>query len=247
MGSLDLPWEKRVMKNNNRHGFSMIEVMVAATIMVVIVMMLGMLFQQTSVAWRVGLMRSDGYMQIRAFVGALQRDASAMIDANWIPQSLRYSNEKQEFSDTEIQFYTMTGTLRTKSDGSLEDFRALNFITYDTGGRRTQRRLKPDGEWSEEETSNVLSVQDGVGENLDKPQVTAKGFSFAYQSGTEYDIDGNQVSSQNRYPLFLTVETEVTQHGRLYDVGAESSGPDKRFGSGPADAAYKDDIRTWVE
>jgi prepilin-type N-terminal cleavage/methylation domain-containing protein len=241
------PWEKRVMKNNNRHGFSMIEVMVAATIMVVIVMMLGMLFQQTSVAWRVGLMRSDGYMQIRAFVGALQRDASAMIDANWIPQSLRYSNEKQEFSDTEIQFYTMTGTLRTKSDGSLEDFRALNFITYDTGGRRTQRRLKPDGEWSEEETPNVLSVQDGVGENLDKPQVTAKGFSFAYQSGTEYDIDGNQVSSQNRYPLFLTVETEVTQHGRLYDVGAESSGPDKRFGSGPADAAYKDDIRTWVE
>ena len=249
MGSLDLPWEKRVMKNNNRHGFSMIEVMVAATIMVVIVMMLGMLFQQTSVAWRVGLMRSDGYMQIRAFVGALQRDASAMIDANWIPQSLRYSNEKQEFSDTEIQFYTMTGTLRTKSDGSLEDFRALNFITYDTGGKRTQRRLKPDGEWSEEETSNVLSVQDGVGENLDKPQVAAKSFSFAFQDnkGTEYDINGDEIKSQNRYPLFLTVETEVTQHGRLYDVGAESSGRDKRFGSGPADAAYKDDIRTWVE
>ena len=37
--------------------------MVAATILVVIVMMLGMLFQQTSVAWRTGLMRSDGYMQ----------------------------------------------------------------------------------------------------------------------------------------------------------------------------------------
>jgi hypothetical protein len=32
----------------------MIEVMVAATILVVIVMMLGMLFQQTSVAWRTG-------------------------------------------------------------------------------------------------------------------------------------------------------------------------------------------------
>jgi prepilin-type N-terminal cleavage/methylation domain-containing protein len=235
------------MKNNNRHGFSMIEVMVAAAIMVVIVMMLGMLFQQTSVAWRVGLMRSDGYMQLRAFVGALQRDASAMIDANKIPQSLRYSNKKQVFGDTEIQFYTMTGTLRTKPDGGMEDFRALNFITYKIDGTRTQRRLEPDGRWSQsEERSNVLSVPN-IGENLDKPQVTAKGFSFAFQSGTEYDIDGNQVSSQNRYPLFLTVETEVTQRGRLYDVGAESSGPDKRFGSGPADAAYKDDIRTWVE
>jgi prepilin-type N-terminal cleavage/methylation domain-containing protein len=111
------PWEKRAMKNRNRHGFSMIEVMVAATILVVIVMMLGMLFQQTSVAWRTGLMRSDGYMQLRAFIGALQRDASAMIDANQIPQSLLCNNQKQKFESGEIRFYTMTGTLRTKPNG----------------------------------------------------------------------------------------------------------------------------------
>lgn len=235
----------------------MIEVMVAATILVVIVMMLGMLFQQTSVAWRTGLMRSDGYMQLRAFIGAIQRDASAMIDANQIPQSLLCDNnkgtpKKQKFEADEIRFYTMTGTLRTKSDGSLEDFRALNFITYQIGGERTQRRLKPDGTWSEEgeeesSSSNVLAPPN-VGANPDKPQVRATRFDIAYQQGTEYDINGDEIKSQqNRYPLFLTVETEVTQRGRLYDVGAECSGPDKKFGTGPSDVAGKDDIRTWVQ
>lgn len=224
----------------------MIEVMVAATILVVIVMMLGMLFQQTSVAWRTGLMRSDGYMQLRAFIGALQRDASAMIDANQIPQSLLCNNQKQKFESGEIRFYTMTGTLRTKPNGSLEDFRALNFITYQIGGKRTQRRLEPNGTWSEEESSNVLSPPN-IGANPDKPQVAAKGFSFAFQSGTEYDIAGNVVPNASRYPLFLTVESDVTQKGRLYDVGAECSGPDKKFGTGPSDAAGKDDIRTWAQ
>lgn len=224
----------------------MIEVMVAATILVVIVMMLGMLFQQTSVAWRTGLMRSDGYMQLRAFIGALQRDASAMIDANQIPQSLLCNNQKQKFESGEIRFYTMTGTLRTKPNGSLEDFRALNFITYQIGGKRTQRRLEPNGTWSEEESSNVLSPPN-IGANPDKPQVAAKGFSFAFQSGTEYDIAGNVVPNASRYPLFLTVESDVTQKGRLYDVGAECSGPDKKFGTGPSDVAGKDDIRTWVQ
>jgi len=240
------PWEKRAMKNRIRHGFSMIEVMVAATILVVIVMMLGMLFQQTSVAWRTGLMRSDGYMQLRAFIGALQRDASAMIDANQIPQSLLCNNQKQKFEADEIRFYTMTGTLRTKPNGSLEDFRALNFITYQIGGKRTQRRLEPNGTWSEEESSNVLAPP-SIGANPDKPQVKATHFDIAYQQGTEYDIAGNVVPNASRYPLFLTVESDVTQKGRLYDVGAECSGPDKKFGTGPSDVAGKDDIRTWVQ
>lgn len=224
----------------------MIEVMVAATILVVIVMMLGMLFQQTSVAWRTGLMRSDGYMQLRGFIGAIQRDASAMIDASRIPEGLRYNREKQEFRSDAIQFYTMTGTLRAKPNGTLEDFRALNFIMYDIDGTRTQRRLEPDGTWSNEEISNVLAPS-GASADPDKPQVKASSFNIAYQSGTVRDLNGSVIPDPNRYPLFLTVESEVTQYGRLYDVGAECSGPDRKFGAGPTDAASKDDIRTWVQ
>ena len=234
------------MKNRNRHGFSMIEVMVAATILVVIVMMLGMLFQQTSVAWRTGLMRSDGYMQLRGFIGAIQRDASAMIDANQIPKNLLCGNAKQEFTANTIQFYTMAGSLPTKSGGNLVDYRSLNFIVYDIDGTRAQRRLEPDGTWSSEERSDILEFLTDHS-NPDKPTVRATRFNIAFQTATETDIDGNTVANSSRYPLFLTVESEVTQRGRMYDVGAECSGPDKKFGSRPTDAESKDDIRTWVQ
>jgi Tfp pilus assembly protein PilV len=56
------------MKRNNS-GFSMIEVLVASTIMIMIVMMLGMLFQQSSQAWRTGKQRADTYQQVRALFG----------------------------------------------------------------------------------------------------------------------------------------------------------------------------------
>lgn len=236
--------EIRVMKNRNRDGFSMIEVMVAATILVVIVMMLGMLFQQTSVAWRTGLMRSDGYMQLRAFIGAIQRDASAMVDANQIPEDLRYMKKKQEFTSDRIQFYTMAGTLPTKSGNTLEDFRALNFIVYDIDGKRTQYRLKPNGtSWDENESEILKFLSDSS--NPDKPQVNVTRFNVAFRDVDETDIEGKTVVDANRYPLFLTVEAKVTQRGRLYDVGAECAGPDGTFGTLPTDAASKDDIRTW--
>ena len=223
----------------------MIEVMVAATILVVIVMMLGMLFQQTSVAWRTGMMRSDGYMQLRAFIGAIQRDASAMVDANQIPKNLLCGNAKQEFTEKTIQFYTMAGALPTKSGGTLEDFRALNFIVYDTDGKRTQYRLEPNGtSWDKQESDILDFLADSS--DPDKPQVNATRFNVAFQDGEETDIDGNTVTdAKNRYPLFLTVEAKVTQRGRMYDVGAECAGPDGTFGTLPTDAASKDDIRTW--
>jgi type II secretory pathway component PulJ len=63
----------------------MIEVLVASTILIVLVMLLAMLFQQTSLAWRTGVKRADGYLQIRALVGAIQRDASQAIDIETLP------------------------------------------------------------------------------------------------------------------------------------------------------------------
>lgn len=235
-----------MMKNRNQEGFSMIEVMVAATILVVIVMMLGMLFQQTSVAWRTGLMRSEGYMQLRAYIGAVQRDASLMVDANQIPKDLLCSNQKQEFKKDSIRFYTVSGGMKTASGGTMEDYRTLNFITYDIDGTRTQRRLKPNGTWSAEERADILAFINDV-QDKDKPQVVPTGFIVAFSDVTERDGNGNAIPNANRYPLYVTVESELTQRGQLYDVGAECAGPDKQFGSGPLDRASKDDVRTWVQ
>jgi Tfp pilus assembly protein PilV len=237
-----------------RDGFSMVEVLVSATILVAVVMMLGMIFQQSSVAWRTGLTRSEGYMQIRAFVGALQRDASGMVDSNFIPYALRYNGEKQEFKDGEIRFYTLSGTdVDRMADVSSSDFTSsLCLITYNKDGTREMRRREPSASgapsWNStvEKADILMPLNDAS--DPDKPTVNVRRFAFAFRdSGMERDIDGQVISPNNRYPIYLTVQAEVTQRGRLYEVGAECAGPDRQFGSQPSEKAYKDDIRTWVK
>lgn len=234
------------MKTGNRHGFTMIEVLVAATILIVIVMMMGALFQQTSMAWRTGVLRTGGYMQLRSYIGTLQRDASAMINANLIPKQLLCNSQEQRFDGTSLEFYTLTGT---------DESRALNFITYDLSGNRTQRTLKlnqggaaGNAAWDSEDTSNLLKfMPNQTEENMSvKPQrfipKVLSGVGFK-----EYDRDGNEViSARQKFPIYLSVDAEIGQVGQLYDVGAESAGPDKIFGTGPNDPQGKDDIRTFV-
>lgn len=206
--------------NGNRDGFSMIEVLVAATIMVVIVMMLAMLFQQTSMAWRTGVKRADGYMQIRAVLGAIQRDASAAVN---MPQKIVDSlggGGEQKF-DGGLAFYTLTGTV--DKDGNV--VRALKYITYDSSGQRTESVLKPKAtKVSQDVSSNVKDVYERTG---NPNSATVGSFTF-----TPYPTVG--------FPLYVTVDTEVTTYGYSLDIGAWSAGPDKAWDT-------KDDIKTWTD
>jgi prepilin-type N-terminal cleavage/methylation domain-containing protein len=230
------------VKTKNTNGFTLIEVLVAATILVIIVMMLGSLFQQTSTAWRTGTMRTGGYMQLRAYIGAIQKDASAMIDANLIPENMLCNGDHQNFSSSEIQFYTLTGG---------DEARALNFITYSTSGIRTQRTLKlnqpgdasADAAWDSKTSANILQIRVNQTANIVNPL----GFTAVWSDDPQYDFEGKLVSGKSRrFPLYVSVKAEIGQSGDLYDVGAVSGGPDGTIGSARGDPRGADDIRTFT-
>lgn len=129
--------------NRNRHsGFSLIEVLIASTILLMLVMMLGMLFQSTSQAWSTGQSRADRFMLVRSFFGALQRDASAAVDESRIPQSVRsLLGGKQNFSSGTLQFYTLSGS-GFKGDNPNNPARcAPAFVTYSFTSRKVTRLL----------------------------------------------------------------------------------------------------------
>lgn len=215
---------KAMMKDKgNRNGFSMIEVLVASSILIVIVMMLAMLFQQTSVAWRTGLIRSRGYAQLRSYVGTIQRDATAAIDARNLPAKLLESNGKQSFTSGKISFYTLSGD---------ENERSLNYITHDLSGTREHKVLALDGngKWDTVSSSDVLKFLSDS--NSDDPDIDPKNFKFMWGP--------DDAGLSDEFPLCIRVDAQVTQKGKLYQVGAASAGPDKIWGT-------KDDIRTWVE
>lgn len=217
--------------SRNRSGFSMIEVLVASSILIVIVMMLAMLFQQTSLSWRTGVRRADTYMLIRSGFGAIQRDASAAVDQRTIPSQLRSAvGGNQQFNGS-LQFFTLTGGgfFDANNNGRVDSgenmpFRALSFISYNTSGDRREYILKADGS-VESRDSNVFDfVNRASGANQPTP-------TLRINAGPTVDSAG--------LPLYVTIEADVRDSGNALDIGAASAGPDKTWNT-------KDDIKTWV-
>ncbi len=226
----------------------MIEVLVASAILVVIVMMLSMLFQQTSIAWRTGQLRAQGAMRLRSYIGAIQRDASVAIDAKKLPKELLCTQDaispdgRQMFEPDDILFYTMTGGADT-----FPLKRSLSFIHFTSAGKRKKYELSENKIWSlVEETTVVDFLVDGSSD--ENKAVETKSFFFEWPDVKDYDADG-KVITENKYrlPLYMTVNARLIQKGKLYDVGAASSGPDGKPGDDFEKSPGKDDIRTWVQ
>ena len=213
--------------NRKRAGFSMIEMLVASTILVVIVMLLGMLFQQTSLAWRTGVRRANSFMQVRSLVGSIQRDVSAAIDARTIPEELKSTlgGAAQKFNGWPLQFYTLNVSgFKNNSPGGVP-LRALSYITYSQEGKRTETVLCGDGNADDPRNSDVKKI-------VVNPIGLTTTLSEVKPEFGDLPTDG--------LPLFLTFTVDVEIAGKSHDIGAASAGPDKVWGT-------KDDIRTWVE
>lgn len=71
---------KKGSSRQRRGGFSLIEVMVATAILMVIVLMIGGVFRQSSSAWDVGYARAEGGMIVRGVIGSIQRELSRAVD-----------------------------------------------------------------------------------------------------------------------------------------------------------------------
>lgn len=210
----------------------MIEVLVAAAILVVIVMMLAMLFQQTSLSWRTGIRRADAYMQVRSGIGAIQRDASAAVDERTIPALLktRLGGGNQQFSGG-LRFYTLTGSgfYDANNNGKVDSgenvpYRALNYVTYNSNGDRTETSLRADG--------GTTDTKGNVIDFITKASSANKPVTRITQFDPVFGIDNKGL------PLFVNIRARVTTAGNSLDIGAASAGPDKTWNT-------KDDIKTW--
>ena len=231
------------MKCNNS-GFSMIEVLVASTIMIMIVMMLGMLFQQSSQAWRTGKQRADTYQQVRALFGSIQRDASTAIDKNSLPKRVfgsgGVSDDSQSFSGS-LSFYTLTGTGfdddKNPSEGGAIPRRSITYVTYN-GATRTVTTFLPMSSGGFKEKSS--SPQAIVNPSLNGARVQLTGIKA-------FDEKGSSVGG-SVFPAFVTVSAGVNSAGvRSFDIGAGSGGPDKTFGKSADDVRGRDDVKTWAD
>ena len=63
-----------------RGGFTLLEVVVATSVLIILTLMIGSLFRQATSSWNTGRVRGEGSMIARSVLGAVARDLATAID-----------------------------------------------------------------------------------------------------------------------------------------------------------------------
>lgn len=145
-------------------GFSLVEILVATTILLVIVVLVSMVFQQQSAAFQAGVDRTQGQSALRSVMGMVSRDLSLAVDSEdylGLP--------KNKFSSTSLSFLALTGVdgkdnVGADSEGTL----SLQLIKYSYKNKVVSRKVSnisfSKGEWkaSGEEESALNSKSNPI-------------------------------------------------------------------------------------
>ena len=186
----------------NRKGFSLIEVLVATALLVMVVGMIGFVFRQSSMSWDSGIKRADGISQMRAVMGAIERDLHFAVDAREFGLNNNFEN---------MEFVALLDP-DPKNSSTLNE-RVPAKIKYTISGgkvERTATRLKRSGNsWS------ASGTKTGPSTLLDDNAV--KSFSVDAYYADDDDDEG--------LPRFVTAKSDITVSTEFSGLEVRSYGP----------------------
>ena len=113
-------------------GFTLIEILVATTILLVIVIIASLVFQQTTGAYDTGERKVNANVILRNVVGAISRDMALAVDSDEYPDL----DENQWEADV-VSFVALTGRPGYNAAGEPDEkCRTPHVITYTKSGTR---------------------------------------------------------------------------------------------------------------
>lgn len=199
-------------------AFSLIEVLVATTLLVIIVVTVGLVFRQSTMSWESGIRRADGSMLVRSVVGAIERDLMAMVDARLFPGA--GLNAPMVIGPGAARFVALLEGAGQEREPTLVEIAGGSNVT------RTTRRLRySGGSWNAGTAQTTTLVHTLSGSSL-TPYL-----NFMW-SPPDFAADNG-----GRLPDWVRVEVELTNKEDFSGVRARSRGRDGRPETG-------DDIET---
>ena len=187
-------------------GFSLIEVLIATSILLVIVVLVSMVFQQQSGAFKSGTDRVKGQAAIRSLVSILSRDLSMAVDAKNYDVSGGNS-----FGGNGLTFLAETGG----ASGS-----PLQKIVYSYSGGAVTRTvsdgsLTGDGwTFSQSARGDVLSSDSGL---------SSVSFTAVKSDGT--------AAGSGEFPAAVKIRAVSKGSGKAIAISGHSLGKDKQPGT----------------
>ncbi len=238
------------LKRTSRKGFSLIEILVAMTILTIIVLIVSVIFQQTSIAWSIGLQRADSQSATRAVVGAISRDLAMIVDPSMFVISP--SKNGESLQEEAIDYGVSVGqSMDTAMDGSRLSFwivrpdntaataisrsdvsaRELAYVEYTLGSRVTRKETV------------FNNTGDGFTTSTNEQKTTAFDLGQGGISAEEIQISNDSDAYSSSYPtagIKLTVRPDRPADIDDYEIYVGSCGPDREWDT-------DDDIRPWVK
>ncbi len=215
----------------NKQGFTLIEVMVATAVLLIMVVMIGTLFTQSSAAWDTGYARAEGGMIVRGVVGAISRDLNTLIDGRPF-DGVWTSADPVEVSDSSLSFICMKA-------GEDKDAREPHLIEYSAGSSVTRKEtpLKRSGSKWAKGSSQTTKLHDNgttssstMGNAYDArftfvpvtpPTITAS--SSLDRSSFEKGNEFKKIAWKN--VIGVKVRLELTRSGSFSTLEVKSLGP----------------------
>ena len=212
-----------------RGGFSLIEILIATTILLVIVVLASLVFQQTTGAYQTGERKVNAQVALRNIIGSMTRDLALAVDAADYPGV----QSECRFTGGSMTFIALTGKPGIDAAGNdnekSKDCRTAHIITYSTSGKRTEQAL-----------GATVSARGEVKWGRKGEQVEAELFdSASYEGVGSIDITFDYVwpdgASASTLPERIYIRAELESDGSVTTVGAGSGG---RRGWGSPDEIY---------
>jgi prepilin-type N-terminal cleavage/methylation domain-containing protein len=195
----------------NRSGFSLVEVLIAITLLLVIVIMISMVFQQASGAWASGSTQAKSESAIRAALGSVERDLLNAVDARDYAES-NPTGLSKSWTLSFVAFQHLYDHRNPRLSG-----RHPCLITYTFAATELKREMwpiKPDGTLGSNTLSSINSgmpLTDLTFTSIDRPS----------------DPDG--------LPLRVDIRAESPRVSKLYTISGRSFGKNKTDDSGDGD------------
>lgn len=186
------------LSRNRSSGFTLIELLTATFILLIIVLIIGKVYHQSSLSWSAGVRRAQGNMSGRSAIGYMARELMcAVADPEYL-NSMSIVNGARD-----ISFVTLAGEAAATK-------RVARRVRYLVTGGRLERQVQyasttDYGEWGSTETS-ILAT------NVSDMSIYTEGGPYDYGALPEWV----------RISIYLQRQADVS------GVGASSIGPDRK-------------------
>jgi prepilin-type N-terminal cleavage/methylation domain-containing protein len=209
-------------RTHSKSAFTLIEIMAATAILLIIVLVMGAVFHQSSIAWDGGMRKAEGAMNARAALGFLARELStAVVFPASDPGVLQGGNVQSVSGGGVISFFTLTHDSDADSNR-----RAVQLVTYEKVDDQLVRHAQ------ECSGAGLNYGEYGKLAAVDPTKSVSIITNLSHMSFTSSGATGD------RLPAWVNIKMIVNRSDDVSGVGAYSYGPDRQDGT-------EDDIRAF--